>query len=57
MFLTDTSEDIDAYFRYIASKKHRCFIEVDTSRLRGRAKIAQHFRQYVRTARVATTGR
>ena len=21
MFLTDTSEDIDAYFRYIASKK------------------------------------
>jgi hypothetical protein len=25
MFLTDTSDDIDAHFRYSASKKHRCF--------------------------------
>ena len=24
MFLTDTSEDIDAHFRYMGSKKHRC---------------------------------
>ena len=25
MFLTDTSEDVDAYFRYIASKKKSMF--------------------------------
>ena len=31
MFLTDTSEDIDAHFRYIASKKKiDVFLEVDT---------------------------
>ena len=30
MFLTDTSEDIDAYFRYIAPKKNMFFFEVDT---------------------------
>ena len=29
MFLTDTSEDIDAHFRYIALKKSM-FFEVDT---------------------------
>ena len=30
MFLTDTSEDIDANLRYIASKKTSMFFEVDT---------------------------
>ena len=33
MFLTDTSEDFDAHFRYIASKnKTFFFLEVDTPR-------------------------
>ena len=36
MFLTDTSEDIDAYFRYIASKKNLRFFEADTPILTAR---------------------
>ena len=28
MFLTDTLENIDVHFQYIASKKHRFFLSV-----------------------------
>ena len=39
MFLTDASEDIDALFRYIASKKYRGFFEVDTPILKAKRTI------------------
>ena len=41
MFLTDTSEDMDAYFRYInrKKKKHRYFFEVDTPRTETNQKV------------------